>query len=239
MKTQIFAFTLLALTACGSGGFTPISESSCVSGNCAKNIPNGPQSFTPEDFQGTVVGGSSNQTKVIGYDSASKIVTILIPLLQPDIQFQADVPQISGASVSVGPNSSGLWFLTIKIPATYVLGRLGFNQGDIGLDPTKLPNGQPIPVFAGGEPPVVAFRVPRITQQIYIYAAKGGFAVFYVTPKIDPFISLVYPIKNTSKSEIIGWIGSVPATLDGKFSGGFYTSFVIPARIAAFIDDVI
>jgi hypothetical protein len=116
----------------------------------------------------------------------------------------------------------------------YVLGHLGFDAGQVGLDPTTLPNGQPLPFTPGGEPPQVSFLVPNINRVVRVYLGVNVVGVFVESP-VDPMINLTFPIRNKAKTETIGYFSTVRRVT--PFNGGFFVSLVMPNTIAGLLDD--
>lgn len=235
----------MSLAACGQKGFeTASSLTPCLGENCS-NDKNGQDTTKSKDelwqqatVEGQVSDGLLKGHQVITIDKANKMFLVKLPLGLFHAEMEVTIPEIPGSIVTIEQASNGTAVLVVKVPIEYVLGRLGFKPGDLGHDPTKLPNGKPLPDFVGGEYPSVMFRIPKLDQPTYLYFGKDAIAVYVEMPQIQMPIGYgPHRIVNKNKTEIIGYFSIVAQT--GVHPGGFYMSFMLPRRISVILDDLI
>ena len=113
--------------------------------------------------------------------------------------------------------------------------RLPLNKllhGIDGLTEMGLPNGDSLPTTPR--------TLPHITAQIggtsiHFYIGAGQVAVFVPT-KFNPFITLIFPIRNKSQ-QILGGFGTIAKK--GDHRGGFYASVELPEEFVKLIDSAL
>jgi hypothetical protein len=228
------ALSLSFLTACGPrSGFNVAQQ---LAGNSANDKTGDTETstFSANDLSGTANGGPANNMSIIVYDVSEKAIQIRIPMAGVIGSVDTVIPNVPGSRVFFDNTNPFLPILVVSVPGMYVLGKLGFDEGDVGLDPTLLPNGQPIPFTPGGEPPRISFLIPNISRTVQVYLGINVVAV-YVDLPVDPMADLTFPIRNKSKSETIGYFATVRRRAPAN--GGFFVSLIMPPVIAGALDD--
>ncbi len=232
-----FMTILLAssLPACGpQSGFTTtaaLAPGSSKNGN--NNIP-APPTFDVQALNGSVEGGPANQQTAIYYDISEHAILVRVPMPGMTGSVDVPIPNVPGSRVYIDNTNPALPVLVVSVPGIYVLGHLGFTPDQVGLDPSILPNGQPLPFTPGGEPPRISFLVPNISQVVRIYLGVNVIGVFAEIP-LDPTVEITFPIRNKAKTETIGYFSTVRRRT--PFNGGFFVSLNMPTRIAGLLDD--
>jgi hypothetical protein len=143
---------------------------------------------------------------------------------------QVDIPEIPGAFVAIQTNSSGNWELSFNIPLSYLV------KGLTIVGPTTLPNGDALPGVPGGEPPRIAAHIVKNNLNLYLYGSVKYFALYVPTPGFNPYLDLVFPIKNSDKTKILGYFATVSAK--GSFDGGLFMSIVFPPELQRALDNI-
>jgi hypothetical protein len=237
-KISLILAATIWLSGCGpSGGFNvagPLGSSDSPNGSSGISEP-GVQ-FDPQDLTGTVSGGPTDGASLVVYDISEQAIEVRIPMagFLTGIGLDVPIPKVPGGHAFMDNSNPLDPTLVVAVPAVYVLGKVGFDAGDLFKDPTKLPNGNPIPFTPGGEPPVISFLIPKINRTVQIYLGLNVIGVFVETP-FNPMVDLTFPIHNKSKTETIGYFSSVRAV--DPYNGGFFVSFNMPSRIAGLLDD--
>jgi hypothetical protein len=245
-KNALSLTVAFGLVGCGSKGFSPTSALNCEScfdsSGAHDKSDKAPISFSELDLQGAAVGGLNDKALLITFNKTTKMFQIKIPVAGLNLSLDQTLPQVPGSRVRVVMDDlagNGVLVPTVfvEIPGVYVLGKLGFDPGQYGLDPKLLPSGDDLPPTPGGEAPQISFLVPNINHVIRLYLGLNVVAVFVEAGFIPvlPVPRVTYPIKNKSKSEVIGYtslISKKPAYL-----GGFFVSLVMPRPIAGALDD--
>jgi len=229
--------TILALTSltsgCGSGNGLKVA-----SALLAKTPGNSNQiplpKFDAADLSGSAAGGPTGDQTIIVYDISEQAIQLRIPMAGITSSGEMGIPNVSGSRVYVDTTNPLLPVLVVSVPGMYVLGKMGFEPGEVALDPSRLPNGDPLPFTPGGEPPKISFLIPNINRTVQVYLGVNVVAVFVGAP-FDPMVNLTFPIRNHSKTETIGYFSTVSRRL--PFQGGFFVSLDMPREIAGALDD--
>lgn len=234
-SSPLVAFLTILLASCGpKGGFTTTSMIAPGSNQNGNSNIQEPATFDTQALNGTVDGGPANQKTAIYYDVSEHAIQVRVPMPGMTGPLDIAIPNVPGSKVTVDYTNPALPVLVVSIPGMYVLGHLGFTPDQVGLDPSILPNGNPIPFTPGGEPPQISFLVPNINRVVRIYLGMNVIAVFAEIP-VDPVLELTFPIRNKAKTETIGYFSTVRRI--PPFNGGFFVSFNMPTRIAGLLDD--
>lgn len=228
-------FLLSLSTGCGpSGGFMTASSLNPNSINNGVGLPDTGPEFQPMDLNGNVDGGPTDDQSVIVYDVSENAVQVRIPMVGAIGTVNMEIPNVPGSHVYLDSANPLMPVLVVSVPAAYVLGKMGFDAGNVGKDPTKLPNGNSIPFTPGGEPPRISFLIPNLNRKVQVYLGINVVAVFVETT-FDPMVDLTFPIKNESETETIGYFSTVRRVVPSL--GGFFVSLNMPRRIAGALDD--
>ncbi len=233
-RTTCLLLSLSLITGCGSSkGFTAASLAP-GGNNDGTGVPDAGIQFNEMDLMGSVSGGPADKSSAIVYDKSEHAIQLRVPLPGAAGNIDMEIPNVPGSRVYLDTTNPVLPILVVSVPALYVLGKIGFDPGQVGLDPTLLPNGQPIPFTPGGEPPVVSFLVPKINRVVQIYLGINVVAVF-TEISLDPMADLTFPIRNKSKTQTIGYFSTVRRR--NPHLGGLFVSLNMPTKIAGALDD--
>ena len=131
--------------------------------------------------------------------------------------------------------ASGKVRLAIRVPVKYIIKGLQF------VTPTKLPNGDPLPMMPAGqnELPSLGLTFPQHDNtQISLYIGVNAIAVFMTIPPKYSFqlpVNITLPIKNKDKSKTYGYLTYVNPK--PNFASGLFLSTIIPPKIATILED--
>ncbi|MCB0391753.1 MAG: hypothetical protein KDD58_10695 [Bdellovibrionales bacterium] len=233
----LITFATLALTACGEGfKQSPANGEDngslgCIE-NCDTNNNNntndsGSEIINPDiELDGKVSGGVWDGKELLKLDLASQTLLVRVP-----VDFEAQIVQGSfpipgkqGLTLEFVTDTDGSKHLQLRIPLADLL------KIDDVINQSGLPNGDPLPMVTGGQLPHIATNIGD--TEVHFYLGKGTAALFVPT-KFDPFLTLVFPIKN-KKKDTLGYFASI-AEKPG-FNGGLYASVQLPDDMLKAID---
>ncbi len=183
------------------------------------------------------VGGNSEfkGSQVLKLDKVNKELVITLPLPADgylnDTQLSLDLPKFPGTKVQLDPMEDGKAALTLHVPLASLVKGVDFG------DPTKLPNGRPLPGVPDGELPSEAVRLTNLTDiSATIYLGKNVVGVFVNSP-LDPLADLSFPIKNQDQTKTWGYLHTLKASTFRGSDGGFFIAVALPDDIARIIED--
>lgn len=248
-ETKFVAAGLIALTMIGCNpnlGFqansslvnlNPGGDDGNNSQDCAPNCPIPQPGWENVALEGTVDGGSANGVLALQIDPKEQtlILTFPLPLSGPIVSFEhAKLPGVKIISVF---NANGTQAIAFVIPLKYIVKKL-----QITPDISKLPNGDPLPGFPASEVAGLGMEFPAAKdRKIYTYLGVDAVAFFLELPKIstppDIIGNFILPIKNESKTKIVGYIGYVLPK--GNFKGGAYIAAKLPTELARYIERIV
>ena len=224
----------------GCGGFSGQNSSTAL--NNQAQVGNGATGSTPIsadwnalDVNGAVSGGVFGQTPVLSLDKVTKELVVRLPM-SPNAGIDGatihiPVPQLAGAKIGLEALPNGGSALTLRVPLAVLM-----NGITTGLNPAKLPNGDPLPGIPDGELPAVAVALmPSSKINATLYMSQAVLAVFVNSP-FDPTIGMTFPIRDASREHTYGYFSTIPAK-SKLAQGGFFLSIAIPDDIARVIDD--
>lgn len=239
---SILVFASLALTACGKGGFNS-ADSKAVTGGSNDSQGGGddggstggetPATWDKVDMNGYPSGGSSAGKLVvfINKEQQSLLLVLPVPLIIPfftDVQ----IPDLEGAYLTNYTDSNGGKSLAVNLPLKHLI------KGGAFAPHQNLPSGDPLPFVPSGELPGFAIDFPQMTNyRIHVYVGTNVAAAFVELPDLGLPIGGIFPVKNATKTKIIGAFGYVLPK--GSYKGGLYLAAQIPDEMAAVIDDLI
>ncbi|MGE3973474.1 MAG: hypothetical protein AB7F59_03000 [Bdellovibrionales bacterium] len=241
----LLLFCILSV-ACSPKSFTPVSTlacEGCQGSNDSNKEETPPITFAEQDLEGAADGGANDKAILIHFNKTTKMFQIKIPIAGLNLSIDTTIPQIPDSHVEVvmediSGNGVFIPVLLVEIPGVYVLGKLGFDPGQLGLDPTRLPNGDLIPPMPGGEGPAISFLIPNINHVVRLYLGINVIGVFIeagFVPTLPVVTQITFPIKNKSRNEVIGYTSLISKKV--PFNGGFFVSLVMPRQIAGDLDD--
>ncbi len=238
--TSLLASAALLTTFGCSPGFQTSGLGTSTALNSVSGTPPDPNSTTPPatlqsvDLNGSINGGRFNKTQVISLDIPNKMLVVTLPMLAnpflAGVSAQIPVTGVTGATIGVQTQPDGSSAIVLHMPLANIIRGVNFPT------PTALPNGDPLPGVPTAELPSVAVSLnpaKNITATIYFSKQMVG---IYVNTPFDPFISLTVPVRNSSKTKILGYFSTVPAKKPAA-NGGFFVSALIPDDIARVIDN--
>lgn len=244
MKRIVFLLVVsFILTACGQGfeqgptnGLNNQENLGCLE-NCSgggsdiMDPPNGNDSVLPPvstpELNGKVSGGVWDGKELLKLDLANLSLLVRVP-----IDFEASI--VAGAFPIPGNSDLTLEFVTDDNNAKHLQLRIPLSRL---LNETKLPNerglpnGDGLPMVPGGKLPHVQTRIG--STDVHFYTGKGVASLFVPT-SFNPFITLVFPIKNKEK-EVLGHFATIAEK--GASKGGFYVSVALPDKLRQVIDN--
>jgi hypothetical protein len=224
MKIKNILLTLMTLVALG----------------CAP-AGTGSPSTAPEqaDVTGYAVESPFNETALVDTVTADRLVTIKVPLkglplLDENALNHSDkfVSKLPGMKLALANDNQGNKFLVVTVPAESLAKARSESLSKIRTMATAtLPNGNPLPGFAGTNEPMEVGSLPLGGIQLTLYISGDAFAVFASGGLSIP-IDYSFPITDQA-GKTIGILASVAPV--GGYDGGFYVSFVFPPAIAALL----
>jgi hypothetical protein len=225
------------LAGCGAG----FQSTSLIDSNGSLGSSPTPDGKSPSrsewenlKVEGAVSDGRFEGTSALRLDKAKKELVIRLPMpANPflDGAFVAlPVPQMPGGQIDLEPLPEGGSALVLRVPLSAVLKGVNFAQ------PSKLPNGDPLPGVPDGELPSVAMDLTKLTDiKARIYLGPSVVGIFVNTP-FNPMIYLRFPIRNADNTRTWGYLYSIPAK-HATNDGGFFLTVALPDDIARIIDD--
>lgn len=230
----------LALTAlgCTKGGFSTNlsgSNTDSSSGNGGLSAPLNQQPVPQSiDISSSISTGTYSGLQSISIDRNAKAIILRVPL-GPNIFItvsNGEVAQYPGVTYTTEVDANGTAYLTLRVPLKYVL------HGVNGIDPLKLPNGDPLPMIPSGELPGLGLSIDtKNNVKLYVYIGVDAVGVYVETP-MDVGIPFTFtvPVKNKDKTEVVGYFSMIPPKPNGAAQGGFFLSFQLPAQVSALLD---
>ncbi|MCB9025157.1 MAG: hypothetical protein H6625_02460 [Bdellovibrionaceae bacterium] len=236
-KIILITFASIALAACDSG-FEQTQNSSlsnddlsCIE-SCSENndsdintgasLPTAPQ----VELDGKVSGGIWDGKELLKLDLENQALLVRVP-----VDFEAEIvagtfpiPGKEGLTLEFVTNADSSKHLQLRIPLKKLLRR------DLNLSEMGLPNGDPLPMVFDGKLPHISTQIGK--SDVHFYTGKGTAALFVPT-KFNPYITLVFPIKNKNK-EVLGYFATIAEKLGSQ--GGFYASVQLPDDLLSKID---
>jgi hypothetical protein len=246
---KVFPTLLLAsvlLSGCGKNGFQSLSSlplngtssqgsqgsGSPGDGSSGSNVDN-PANWEKANVDGYPTGGTYTGRLVMYVDKEkqSLLLVLPIPALVPSFA-NVPVPNLDGAYLTTHTDADGNISLAVNLPLKHVL------KGAAFMPNQNLPNGDPLPFVPAGELPGFALEFPNMrNNQIHIYIGVNVAAVFAELPDFGLPVGGIFPVRNTTKTKVIGAIGYVLPK--NNYSGGMYLAAQIPAEVARVINDLI
>lgn len=226
----IFAFVgALVFWSCSNQGLdTSSNSSSSADPNRGQSDGSGGDTANSNrlsELNAFIDGSSYDKLQSISVNVATKELIFRVPLSMNVFitstrgQF-ANYPDISFITEY---DSSGTAYLTLHIPMKYIL------RGVTSGNPSRLPNGDPLPMIPSGELPELALDINSQNKvKLHLYIA-ADFMGIYVESPFNPYIGLTFPIKNSSKTKILGYFSTIPAK--NSYQGGFFLSFLLPPEL--------
>ena len=239
MALVLFVSVTIGISGCGQNLGQALSQGASSSGSGPSGAGGTAGKVDPwaqVDLQGVasnpIIGGTFT---VFHIDTVNNTITLSVPL--PVNPFGTGggsvsypIPQIPGATVSVGGIGSAQQTLDITVPLRYLVKGLNFDN------PTVLPNGNPLPGIPGGELPRIGADFQNSKFQIYVYGSVKYFAVFVPIHGFNPYVNLTFPINNSAGTKTLGYISTVVP--QGTYDGGMFMSLVFPAELQAVLDNL-
>ncbi len=232
--------TALGLTACGGkNGFGLLdvvtSKKSSSDQNSSGAPPTGslPITWDKVEMNGFQSGGSNDGHLVVYIDkiNQSLLLVLPIPMLIPNLA-PVPIPELAGAFLTSSTNSQGEQSVAISIPLKLLIRQGAFAANE------RLPSGDDLPFVPAGELPGFAIDFPQMQNyRIHVYVGVDIAAAFVELPDMGIPMGWIGPVKNTSKTKIIGAIGYVLPK--PNFMGGMYLAAQLPGDLARAIDDLI
>ena len=242
----------LIMSACGQNfkangdttsgvGVTACSSAACSGGSTSATGTSGgtlstQQQLSQVDLNGTVSSGIFSNMKFLELDTVANTLDIELPMGSNPLGINAvyKIPQLPGATAGMLQDSSGNWFLGVKIPLSAIAHGVTLGNSQ------KLPNGNALPGIATGELPSLELNIGGQIP-IHLYLGVNVAAAFVELPQTDKYMAylsyipfqLSFDLKNSSKA-VIGEVAPIaPVTMGGtKYSGGVYVETVLPAAAA-------
>lgn len=243
--------SLVFLIQCSPGSFKSETSPSASSGvdksGGSDNTGTGGTDTSKEDrrkelleainnasMTGMAINSSTNAPN-IDFDRKAGAYLVRVPMIVfPDVGFDMQFPEYPGMRLYVEYVSSKP-YITLFIPVKYVL-------RNVTEVPTKLPNGDALPLFPAGEPPSKAILLtPNKERKVYLYLSAEAFGI-YAEASFDPgniggvILNMVnIPIQNPEKTKILGHLSYVPKK--NNFKGGFFLSHRIDPKLGKILDE--
>jgi hypothetical protein len=230
------------LTACGGkNGFGLLDPKASTDGNTSAGNGNSgggtpatpPPTWEKVDLNGFQTGGSNDGHLVVYIDKMkqSLLLVLPIPMLIPLVA-PVPIPDLPEAYLTSYTDAQGGLSVAVSIPLKYIV-----RQG-VFMPNQRLPNGDDLPFVPAGELPGFAIQFPQMQNyRIHLYVGVNIAAAFVELPDFGLPIGWTVPVKNQSKTKIIGAIGYVlPKTV---YAGGMYLAAQLPGDLARVIDELI
>lgn len=237
-----FILSSLMLTACSKGFQSADATLSSATGNSSQGSGGGTTdggttttkpSWDQVNVDGYPSGGAYSDRLVIYIDKVKQSLLLvlpipaIIPILNP-----VDIPDAPGAYLTSYTDAQGNINLAINVPLQLVLKGSEFTPNQ------RLPNGDPLPFVPAGELPGFGIQFPQMPNyRIYLYVGVNVAAAFVELPDFGLPIGAIFPVKNKSKTKVVGAIGYVTPKVN--YAGGMFLAAQIPDEMAVIIDDLI
>ena len=242
----IAQFIALSLFSC-HGGFQDQSLETTLLGNegglAQPSLPTRPSvsewlQHNKPLMDGHVEGGQYDQKLVVEVLPEQQAIALILPLPPGFYQGQFLPSPLPGVEI-VSPGSFKQTELKIIIPIRYLLreSKLGLYQ--------KLPNGDPLPGMPAGETRGFSLSMrEQSNHRIHVYFVASAVGVFVETPnlrypeEIKSFLpSLNFPIRNTNRNQILGYLALVPDK--NTYASGVFVSSRLPPKLAYELDQIL
>jgi hypothetical protein len=242
----------LIMSACGQGykstaGTTSgVGATTCNSASCGATggvpTPTAQQQLSRVDMQGTAGKGIFASMTFIKIDAVAQTLDLQLPMGSnpAGINLVYNIPQIPGATAGMLQDSSGNWFLGVKIPLSAIVHGVSLGNSQ------ALPNGNPLPGVPGGALPSVELNIASIIP-IHLYIGKNVAAAFIELPQTDKYMAylsyipfqLSFDLKNSTNT-VVGVLAPIaPVTTGGgNYSGGVFVATKMPTAVANIIDSI-
>jgi hypothetical protein len=242
MKKTIFAlvFAALLFTGCSKGfqsnqGTAGVTSTGSGSGSGSSGSGTGstPATWDKVDVNGFASGGANAGQLVVYIDQQkqSLLLVLPIPVIIP-IFNQVDIPDAPGAYLTSYTDSQGNTSMAINVPLQYIVRDSHFTGGQ------RLPSGDPLPFVPAGELPGFGVQFPQMPNyRVYLYIGVNVAAAFVELPDFGLPIGGIFPVKNKTKTKVVGAIGYVTPKMN--HAGGMYLATQIPDEMARMIDELI
>ena len=234
ISTLFFASLLMA---CGKTGFNPLEATALPGTNDGQGGGGSGDSPLPSwdkvDMDGFPSSGAHKGKLVVFVDkiNQSLLLVLPIPVIIPNIS-QITFPNLDGAYLTTYKADDGSESLAINVPLRHVI------KGGAFAGNERLPNGDPLPFVPSGELPGFAIDLPQMKNyRVHVYVGTNVAAAFVELPDLHLPIGGTLPVRNSTKTKIIGAIGYVLPK--AAYNGGLYLAAQIPDEMAAVIDDLI
>ncbi len=240
------ACATLFLTACSKGFQSASSPSTSVNGQSSTGEgtgtggSGGSTSSAPTwdkvDMNGYPSGGNYAGQLVVFVDKANQSLLLVLPIPAiPGLTVFKDavqIPELEGAFLTNYTDNNGGSSLAVNIPLKLLIKGAAFMPNE------RLPNGDKLPFVPAGELPGFGIQFPNMPNyRIHLYIGVNVAAAFVELPDFGLPLGATFPIKNKTKTRVIGAIGYV--TPKNNFPGGMYLAAQIPDDVANMIDDLI
>lgn len=243
MKMLISSLTLVSLSLVGCAkGFQSLDSTALGTTNGSQSTnsdtsnPN-PSPASPSwdkvDMDGIASGGAYSGQLVVFIDKQKQSILLVlpIPVLVP-IFGSVEIPEAPGAYLTTYTDAKNNISMAVNVPLKYIIRGGQFTQNQ------RLPNGDPLPFVPAGELPGFGIQFPQMpAYQVYLYIGVNVAAAFVELPDVGLPIGAIFPVKNKTKTKVVGAIGYV--TPKNNFDGGMYLAAQIPDDMARLIDDLI
>ena len=234
--TLISTLIIAGSLGCAKSGFQSSSSSATDPGSQdGLSAPLTSQPISDKiDVSSFISGGSYDKLQTVALDRVKKDLLLRMPLgtnifittgsgsvstRYPDITFETEM------------SADGTAYITLRIPLKYVL------RGVTGINPQRLPNGDPLPMIPSGELPSLGFTINNQNKvKLYVYLGVDIVGLYVESP-FNPYIGITVPIKNQAGTKYVGYFSTVPAK--STFQGGFFLSFQLPPDLATLLDKYI
>lgn len=188
------------------------------------------------DFSSFISSHTFNGFQVVDIDRVKKELVLRLPLGQnPYFLINAgNFSKLPGVTFQTELSRDGNASLALRIPLKYLL------RGVNSLNPSRLPNGDPLPFAPQSELPSLALSLDakggtgKIGLNLYLGVDFVG--IFVETP-FNPGFGISVPIKNQARTQVLGYFSLIAAKQD--FQGGFFLSYQLPPQLAAAIEKYI
>ncbi len=230
----VLSFSLM-LAACGQQQKLPISAATAKTSDSTLTDSQKSDFWMQIPKEGEIAEGPLQGTRAYTIDQKTNSVLFEMPLFGGKNSSKTAIKGIPGGTFEVLNKTA-----RVNIPLQYLSTNSIQPQGNVSLiDPTKLPNGDPLPGIPGGELPKIAAGPINVRDgvDLYIYLASKYVGVFAETKNVNPYVKMTFPIKDLGQTQIVGYFSTVPAK--GNFPGGFWLSMVIPPELQRLIEDMI
>lgn len=198
------------------------------SGTPPPTTPQQPSAYDKLDMKGVVDGGTYGGSWAFDLDKANNALLVNLPIpANPILDINVNIPSLPGAALKTYA-SGGQTNVVVSIPLQYIVKGVNF------LPSAKLPNGQDLPRMPSGEAASVGVSLGA-NQNVHLYIGVNAVGLFVESSYIPEYLGFTVPIKNETKTRILGYFTLVPKV--GNSKGGLFVALPIPNDIAKILDD--